>query len=380
MWWRSSWSRVGGWEPARCSLLAARCCSAASAQQRRQPAHKAGHVCRAPAGAAGRARGRGGAAGAACACSTTRRGGRIGMPPPAAGRAGAAAPAPAGVGSGRGTQRPHPLPPAKRRRRRPAPGAAKRAPARRRRAESDWTAYDTGAFKGTFAFAYICTILYMVFFLALLIFQGGITKQLGICERPVLLPAAARRGRSRCMGCAWPRVRQGLRPRLCPGGGAWGGLAGRARFHPGSGKPPPPPAALGAARLGHALTRRAAPLPPPLLPCRPAADDQMNAHKRVLEMNTLAAGSNGLGGAGGRLAVRCSRVLEPSGRCAAEPEAPTLRLPLPRPALCGSQARTRSEAGARIRARRPYVAWRAPSGTQRRAALLGGARTCRVFS
>jgi hypothetical protein len=45
----------------------------------------------------------------------------------------------------------------------------------------------------------------------------------------------------------------------------------------------------------------------------------MNAHKRVLEMNTLAAGSNALSGAGGVLTgLGAARECPQSGRCAAD--------------------------------------------------------------
>jgi hypothetical protein len=49
-------------------------------------------------------------------------------------------------------------------------------------AEAGWTELMTGAYKGTFVFGYIVCVMFMLFFLALLIFSDPITKELGICE------------------------------------------------------------------------------------------------------------------------------------------------------------------------------------------------------
>lgn len=49
--------------------------------------------------------------------------------------------------------------------------------------QTNWTSRDTGAFQGTYCFAYICSGMFLFFFLCLLIFQTGVTKQLGIYEQ-----------------------------------------------------------------------------------------------------------------------------------------------------------------------------------------------------
>lgn len=46
-----------------------------------------------------------------------------------------------------------------------------------------WSEMDTGAFQGTYSFAYICSAMFLFFFLCLLVFQSGVTKQLGIYEQ-----------------------------------------------------------------------------------------------------------------------------------------------------------------------------------------------------
>eukprot|EP00775_Hariotina_reticulata_P011477 gene11477-11621_t len=50
-------------------------------------------------------------------------------------------------------------------------------------AEAGWTELMTGAYKGTFVFGYIVCVMFMLFFLALLIFSDPITKELGIYEQ-----------------------------------------------------------------------------------------------------------------------------------------------------------------------------------------------------
>jgi uncharacterized membrane protein len=49
-------------------------------------------------------------------------------------------------------------------------------------AETNWTSVMTGAFRGTYVLSYIVAVMFMLFFLILLIFQGAVTKELGICE------------------------------------------------------------------------------------------------------------------------------------------------------------------------------------------------------
>mmetsp|Transcript_34639 Transcript_34639/g.62390 ORF Transcript_34639/g.62390 Transcript_34639/m.62390 type:complete len:218 (-) Transcript_34639:370-1023(-) len=47
---------------------------------------------------------------------------------------------------------------------------------------SKWSKYDTGAYIGTTIFSLICAFMYMVFFIVLVIFQGGIMKQTGLYD------------------------------------------------------------------------------------------------------------------------------------------------------------------------------------------------------
>lgn len=48
--------------------------------------------------------------------------------------------------------------------------------------DTNWTIVMTGAFKATYGFAYLACICFLLFFLTLLLFQGAVTKELGICE------------------------------------------------------------------------------------------------------------------------------------------------------------------------------------------------------
>jgi hypothetical protein len=90
----------------------------------------------------------------------------------------------------------------------------------------------------------------MTFFLALIIFSGGITKQLGICERlgprlsglgPLLAGVEVLQGLHMAVrvpgaaALAVPRLTAAV-PRA--GGLRWGGR-GRLRLHSGPSKPPP---------------------------------------------------------------------------------------------------------------------------------------------
>lgn len=45
---------------------------------------------------------------------------------------------------------------------------------------STWSKYNTGEYIGTIVFSYLCFIMFLFFFLALVIFQGAISEQLGI--------------------------------------------------------------------------------------------------------------------------------------------------------------------------------------------------------
>lgn len=45
-----------------------------------------------------------------------------------------------------------------------------------------WSKYNTGQFQGTIAFAYICFVMFQLFFWALVIFQSGVSEELGLRE------------------------------------------------------------------------------------------------------------------------------------------------------------------------------------------------------
>jgi hypothetical protein len=45
-----------------------------------------------------------------------------------------------------------------------------------------WSKYNTGEFIGTIAFAYLCFIMFMLFFFCLIIFQSGVSEELGISK------------------------------------------------------------------------------------------------------------------------------------------------------------------------------------------------------
>ncbi|KXZ50149.1 hypothetical protein GPECTOR_17g785 [Gonium pectorale] len=48
--------------------------------------------------------------------------------------------------------------------------------------QTKWTRIDSGAYAGTTAFSFICAAFYMVFFVCLVVFQGGIMKQTGLYD------------------------------------------------------------------------------------------------------------------------------------------------------------------------------------------------------
>ncbi|KAL6755307.1 hypothetical protein V8C86DRAFT_2678901 [Haematococcus lacustris] len=48
--------------------------------------------------------------------------------------------------------------------------------------ETNWKTYWTGAYYGTVALAFICSAMYMKFFLGMIIFQGGISKTIGLYD------------------------------------------------------------------------------------------------------------------------------------------------------------------------------------------------------
>lgn len=47
-------------------------------------------------------------------------------------------------------------------------------------AEDSWSELASGTFMATCGFAYLVAVLFLLFFLVLLIFQGSVTKELGI--------------------------------------------------------------------------------------------------------------------------------------------------------------------------------------------------------
>jgi hypothetical protein len=56
-----------------------------------------------------------------------------------------------------------------------------------------WGQYNTGQYIATVVFSYICFAMLILFFLALVLFQGAVTDELGICEAraPSLYAAVA---------------------------------------------------------------------------------------------------------------------------------------------------------------------------------------------
>lgn len=47
----------------------------------------------------------------------------------------------------------------------------------------NWTQLATGAFQAAYGFSYVVAALFMLFFLILLVFQGAVTKELGIYDQ-----------------------------------------------------------------------------------------------------------------------------------------------------------------------------------------------------
>jgi hypothetical protein len=43
-----------------------------------------------------------------------------------------------------------------------------------------WSKVNTGQYVGATAFAYVCFVMFMAFFLALVLFQGAVSEQLGM--------------------------------------------------------------------------------------------------------------------------------------------------------------------------------------------------------
>jgi hypothetical protein len=63
-----------------------------------------------------------------------------------------------------------------------------------------WSKYNTGTYIGTIAFAYLCFVMFTLFFFALIVFQSAVSEELGIGEPP----SYPRRAHS---GGAWCGVR-----------------------------------------------------------------------------------------------------------------------------------------------------------------------------
>ena len=57
----------------------------------------------------------------------------------------------------------------------------------------------TGAFKATYVFGYVVAVMFMLFCLILIIFQGAVTKELGICEWACCSRQGWPRGRARVL-------------------------------------------------------------------------------------------------------------------------------------------------------------------------------------
>lgn len=45
-----------------------------------------------------------------------------------------------------------------------------------------WTKINTGTYLGTIAFAYLCFVMFLLFFFALVIFQSAVNQELGLRE------------------------------------------------------------------------------------------------------------------------------------------------------------------------------------------------------
>eukprot|EP00879_Flechtneria_rotunda_P019795 GHRR01020807.1.p1 GENE.GHRR01020807.1~~GHRR01020807.1.p1 ORF type:complete len:193 (+),score=56.80 GHRR01020807.1:314-892(+) len=45
-----------------------------------------------------------------------------------------------------------------------------------------WSKVNTGAYLGTIGFAYLCFVMFVLFFFALVVFQGAVTEELGLRE------------------------------------------------------------------------------------------------------------------------------------------------------------------------------------------------------
>lgn len=43
-----------------------------------------------------------------------------------------------------------------------------------------WSQYNTGEYLGTIGFAYICFVMFILFFFALIFFQGAVNEELGL--------------------------------------------------------------------------------------------------------------------------------------------------------------------------------------------------------
>jgi hypothetical protein len=79
--------------------------------------------------------------------------------------------------------------------------ASPRVPSLTRCAETSWTKYSTEMYQGAEVFAFICFVMFMLFFLTLVIFQSAVTDHLGMSE-----PAIVQRSVGVVPVCLSPRA------------------------------------------------------------------------------------------------------------------------------------------------------------------------------
>lgn len=77
-----------------------------------------------------------------------------------------------------------------------------------------WSKYNTGEYVGTIAFAYICFVMFIAFFFALIVFQSAVSEELGI-------GAAEGGARGRWWGLGLPRVSAGPACTALMAGAKW---------------------------------------------------------------------------------------------------------------------------------------------------------------
>jgi hypothetical protein len=57
-----------------------------------------------------------------------------------------------------------------------------------------WTSVNMGTYLGTIGFAYLCFVMFILFFFALVIFQGAVTQELGLPPVRPINPYAKMQG------------------------------------------------------------------------------------------------------------------------------------------------------------------------------------------